>query len=131
MKTEKEYLPILKYVMILSEKGVPTTVDSVACTMSIGAIDAKMNNGKWYIAKAEMVKRIRERGKKMEAIEAGYYSLHGFIYHLSEHGIDMYEDNVSHFMSIGKLECKRDKFGRYLISAHELKKRIEQFGSQK
>ena len=129
---EKEYIPILKYVMILSEKGVPATVDAVGRGLAIGSIDAKRDsNGKWHVAKHEMLKRIKASGKKFAPVEAGYYSIHGFIYHLSENGVDMHEDNIGHLLSLGLMESKIDKCGRLVIPAHELEKRIKQIGNRK
>jgi hypothetical protein len=126
---EKEYLPLLQYVMILSEKGVPTTVESVACGMAIGSIDVKRdNNGNWFVAKHEMERRIREKGKKWAKVEAGHYSLSGFIYELSKCGIDMEEGQLSNLIILGKLDYKIDKYGRHLIPAHELEKRVKLYG---
>lgn len=129
--TEKEYLPLLKYVAILSDKGVPVSVESVANTMAIGAIDVKRENGSWYVAKDEMLKRIKASGKKWEAVEEGYYSIHGFMYQLSLCGIDMDEDNICHLLSIGEMESKVDQYGRLTIPLHELEKRVSRFSLYK
>jgi hypothetical protein len=128
---EKEYLPLLKYVMILSEKGVPTTVESVANMMAIGAIDTKREDGQWYVAKAEMLKRIKARGKKWPSVESGYYSIYGLLYQLSKRGIDLEEGNISNFMLYGELEFKQDMYGRHLFQAHELEKLIKKYSSRR
>ncbi|OKL39526.1 hypothetical protein A3841_00825 [Pontibacter flavimaris] len=125
---EKEYLPLLKYVMILSEKGIPTTVESVGNGMMIGSYDAKYEDGKWYISKDDMLKRIRQNtNKKIEPIEAGHYSIHGLLYHLSESGIDFDEGNITNFIITGRLEYKQDNFGRFVIPAHELEKLVKKY----
>ena len=126
---EKEYLPLLKYVMILSDKGIPTTVESVSNGMAIGSYDVKFENGKWYIAKEEMLKRIKGK-QKIEPIEADYYSFHGLLYHLSECGIDLDESNIFSLMTFGAIEWKNDKYGRYIISVHELDKLVKKYSSR-
>jgi hypothetical protein len=63
VEQETEWIPILKFVKILSEKGINITVGSVANGMAIGSVRGKLEDGKWYIAKEEMVRR----GKRQEA----------------------------------------------------------------
>jgi hypothetical protein len=128
VEQEKEYIPLLKYVMILTEKGINTSVEAVANGMAIGSIDVKRVDGKWYVAKHEMLKRIKASGKKLPPIEAGYYSIHGFIYNLSECGVDMYGDNICHLIATGRMEAKVDEYNRFVIPAHELEKIVKKFG---
>jgi hypothetical protein len=124
-KLEREYLPLLQYVMILTEKGIPTTVDSVAGTMAIGAIDAKKGkSGDWYVAKEEMLKRLKASGRKLEPVEAGCYSLYGFLYELSKYGVEMDEETIYGQMTFCSIRWKKDQYGRIVIPAHELEKRV-------
>ncbi|WP_207430572.1 hypothetical protein [Sabulibacter ruber] len=132
VEKEEEYIPLLKFVKILSERGVNITIDSVGRGMAICSFKCKMDDqGNWHIAKEELLRRIKASGKKWPPIEKGYYSIYGFIWELSLHGIDFSEDQLHNQMYYGKIDLSKDDYGRWVIPQHELDKRLEQFGGKK
>ncbi|RNI23378.1 hypothetical protein [Rufibacter latericius] len=84
-------------------------------------------NGTWWIAKHEMLTRIRESGnRKLPPIEEGWISLESYVYHLSEAGIKVEEGKVcTQIFFTGSIKGKKDDYGRTLIKAEELQKKIE------
>jgi hypothetical protein len=125
-ESKVEYMPLLRWLAILTEKGVNVSEDQIRYKKVMGTIDAKSGrSGEIYIAKHEMVARLKELKEKLEPIEAGYYSLYGFLYELSRYGVPMSEGAVGGQMFTGSLTWSKDKHGRYLFPVHELEKRIK------
>ncbi|MBC3540419.1 hypothetical protein ACFSC6_11055 [Rufibacter sediminis] len=126
---EKEYLPVLKYIQILSEKAIPVSLESISNALAYSAFDARCDDkGQWHVAKHELLKRVREHGKKVPPVEEGYVTLQAYVYLLNEAGIDMPEDRVWAQIIYGNMIGKNDEFGRFLISRQDLDKAIERFG---
>lgn len=125
---EKEWIHILRYVSILHDKGISIDLDSVCRGLSIGSLDAKRDEkGEWFISKADMLRRLRNHDGKLLAIKAGYYSIPGFVYQLSIHGIGLSTDQICHQLSYGLLVGTQDAYGRIIIPASELDNMIARF----
>ncbi|MFD1753573.1 hypothetical protein ACFSC6_00040 [Rufibacter sediminis] len=125
---EKDYIKLLQCNQVLNERGIEFSLRGISALQAIGKVDTiRDENGTWWIAKHEMLTRIRESGNhKLPPIEEGWISLEGYAYHLSEAGIKVEEGKVcTQIFLTRSIEGKRDDYGRTLIKAEELQKRIQ------
>ena len=132
VEKKEEFIPLLKFVRILHEKGINVTVESVGNGMAVGSFKyLRDEKDKWHIAKSELLRRIKASGKKWPPIEEGYLSIYGFLYEMSLHEIDYSEDQLYNQMYFGLIGAHQDTYGRWLIPVHEFEKKLEQFGDKK